>query len=98
MYGIPFVLDNSATAMVSNKRRLFTGKLNTDAGTLYNAKVIPTIAQLVRSLLLVLTDNINEHNSYIVANFGFYLDTPINILGVPPLRKFYKKIQLVTAY
>ena len=36
--GISFVIDNSATAIISNERRLFTGKLNPTSVTLHHQR------------------------------------------------------------
>ena len=52
--GISFVIDNSATALISNERNLFTGPLVTTKATLETAEGVSTATKLVGSLMLVL--------------------------------------------
>ena len=58
-YGITFVVDNSATAIISNKRRFFHGHLTPTRVKLETADVVSTKTQLVGICRLVLTDNKN---------------------------------------
>ena len=55
--GIPFVVDNSATAIISNKRRFFHGHLTPTRVTLETADRVSTKTQIVGICRLVLTDN-----------------------------------------
>ena len=88
-YGIPFVLDKSATAIIRNERRLFHGHLTPTRATLETADVVSTKTQLVGICRLVLTDNKNKNYTYDVPGCVFDTATPINILGVPDLGKFF---------
>ena len=54
-YGILFVVDNSATAIISKERRLFQGHLTPTRVTLETADGVSTKTQLVGILRLVLT-------------------------------------------
>ena len=38
---------------------------------------------------LILTDNVNKNHSYIITRCVFDPKTPVNILGVPALGKFF---------
>ena len=87
--GIPFVVDNSATAIISNKRRLFHGLLTPTRVTLETADGVSTKNQLVVICRLVLTDNKNENYTYDVPGCVFDPATPINILGVLALGTFF---------
>ena len=83
--GIPFVVYNSTTAIISNERRLFHGHLTPTRVTLETADGVSTKTQLVRIFRLVLTNNTNIHHTYDVPGCVFDLATPINILGIPAL-------------
>ena len=87
--GIPFVVDNSATAIISNERRLFNGHLTPNRVTLETAEGVSTRTQLVGIFRLVLTDNENKHHTYDVPGCVFDPATPLNILGVPALGTFF---------
>ena len=63
-YGIPFVVDNSATAIIINECRLFHGHLTPTRVTLETADGFSTKNQLVGICRLVLTDNKNENYTY----------------------------------
>ena len=55
--GIPFVVDNSATSIIINERRLFYGHLTPTRVTLETSDGVSTKTQLVGICRLVLTDN-----------------------------------------
>ena len=57
--GISFIIDNSATAIISNVRKLFTLPLKPTRVTMETADGIITHTKLVGSLRLVLTDDSN---------------------------------------
>ena len=57
--GIPFVIDNSATAIISNQRKLFVGPLTPMSVSLETAEGTSTTTKLVGCMNLVLTDNAN---------------------------------------
>ena len=63
-YGIPFVVDNSATFIIRNERRLFHGNLTPTRIMLETADRVSTKTHLVGIFRLVLTDNKNENYSY----------------------------------
>ena len=87
--GITFVVDNSATAIISNERRLFHRHLTPTIVTLETADGVSTKTQLVGICRLVLTDNKNINYTYDVPGYAFDPATPINILGVPALGTFF---------
>ena len=84
---IPFVVDNSATAIISNNHRLLHGHLTSTRVTLETADEVSTKTQLVGIFRLVLTNNKNENYTYDVPGCVFDPATPINILGVPALAR-----------
>lgn len=87
--GIPFVIDNSATGIISNVRKLFVGPLTPTRVTLETAEGTTTKTKFVGTLRLVLTDDARKHHTYDVPDCVFDPDTPINILGVPFLGKHF---------
>ena len=60
IYGIPFVLDNSATTIIKNERILFTSKFTLTTITLETADGLSTNTKLVGVICLLLSDNSNE--------------------------------------
>ena len=87
--GIPFVVDKSATSIISNKRRIIHGHLTPTRVTLETADGVSTKTQLVGIFCLVLTDNTNINYTYDKPGCFFYPSTPISILGVPALGTFF---------
>ena len=83
--GIPFVVDNSATAIIKNERRLFHGHLTPTRVTLETTDGISTKTQIVGIFRLILTNNSNIYHTYDVPGCLFDPATPIKILGVPAL-------------
>ena len=62
--GIPFIIDNSATAIISTERKLFTGQLTPMQITLETAEGKSVSTKLVGVLRLVITDDSNKHHTY----------------------------------
>ena len=87
--GIPFIIDNSTTAIISNERKLFTGPLVPTKVTLETSKGVSTKTKLVGPIRLVLTYDSNQNHAYIVPGCVYNPDTPLNILGVPALGSFF---------
>ena len=87
---IPFVVDNSATAIIRNERRLFQWHLTITRVTIETADGVSTKTKLVGICRLVLTDNKNINYTYDVP--GSVLDpaTPIIVLGVPTPVTFFE--------
>ena len=79
--GIPFVIYNSATAIISSQQRLFTGPLIHTSVNLETAEGLTTATKLVGSIKLILTDNANKHHSFLIHRCVFDTRTPVNILG-----------------
>ena len=88
--GISFVIDNLATAIISDERRIFHGHLTPTNVTLETADGVTTKRQLVGTLRLVLTDDSNTNHTYDVPGCVLDPHTPLNILGVPALGTFFK--------
>ena len=82
-------MENSATAIVSNKRNCFTGKFTPTKITLETAKRMTTKTNLIGSIRLVLTDYGNKNHVYIIPVFVFDLEIPINTLVIPSLSKLF---------
>ena len=87
--GIPFIIDNSVTAIISNVCKLFTGPLVPTKVTLETAKGISTDSKLVGSICLVLTDNSNQNHVYIVPGCVYDPGSLLNIMGLPALVTFF---------
>ena len=87
--GIPFIVDNSATAIISNVRKLFTGPLEPRSVTVQTYQGQATKTSLVGSLRLVLTDDAGANHEYIIPECVYDPDTPMNLVGVPALGKFF---------
>ena len=87
--GIAFVIDNSATGIICNVRKLFPGPLVPTRVTLETAEGLTTKTKLVGTMRLVLTDDANVNHTYEVPGCVFDPESPINIIGVPTLGKFF---------
>ena len=89
MGGIPFVIDNSANAIIYSQRRLFKGPLVPMSVTMETEEGLTTTTKLVGSMQLILTDDANKNHSYVIPCCVFDPKTPINILVVPDLGTFF---------
>ena len=87
--GIPFVADNSATAIIRNECRRFHGNLIPTRVMPETAEGVSTKTQLVGICRLVLTNNKNINYTYDVPGCVFDPSKPINILGVPAPGTFF---------
>ena len=74
---------------ISSQRRLFTGPLIPTSVTLETSEGLTTTTKLFGSMKLILTDDANKHQSYIIPCCVFDTKTPVNILGVPDLGTFF---------
>ena len=86
---ITFVVDNSATAIIRNKRNFFTGQLTPITIKMKKAEGLTTNTNLAGAIRLVLTNDINEHRAYTIPGYVFDPESPINILVIPTLGKFF---------
>ena len=85
IYGIPFLINNSATIIIFSWCRLFTGPLVSTSVTLETSEGVTTMTKIVGSMTSILTDDANKHHSYVVPHYVFDTKTPVNILVVPAL-------------
>ena len=83
------MIDNSATDIIISKSRLFKVPLIPTLVNLETAEGLTTTTKVVGSMKLILTDDSNKHHLYIIPCFVFDPKTPVNILGVPELGKFF---------
>ena len=60
--GIPFIIDNSATGIITNVRKLFVGPLRPTRVTLETADGLSTTTKYTGTMRLVLTDDANKHH------------------------------------
>ena len=97
MDDIPFVIDNSVTAIIYSHLILFTGPVVPTSVTLKTAEDLTNTTKLVVSVKLILTDDANNHHSYVVPRCVCDQNNPVNILGVPALGNslVILKIQLI---
>lgn len=86
--GIPFIIDNSATAVITNERVMFAGPLVPTQVTLETAEWVSTHSKLVSSIRIVLTDTSNQNHVDIITGGVYNSDTPLNIFGVLALGLF----------
>ena len=87
--GITFVIDNSATVIISSQSRLFTGPLIPRSATLETAEGLTTKTKLVFSMKLIITDDSNKNHSCKPPRCLFDPNIPVNILGVPAIGKIF---------
>ena len=87
--GLPFVVDNSATAIICNVQKVFTGKLIPTKIILETAEGMSSSTKLVGIIFPVLTDDKNKHHTYNITGCIYDPDSPINIFGIPALGKFF---------
>ena len=87
--GIPFAVDNSATAIISNKRKLFTGQFTPTTIMLKISERRTTKKKIIGNIHMVLTNNGNVHHVYTITGCVLDPDVTINILGIPALGKFF---------
>ena len=83
------MIDNYVTAIIRSKRILLPGPLIPTSVTLETVEGLTNTTKLVGSMKLILNDDANKHNLYIIPCCVFYPNTPINILGVTALGTFF---------
>ena len=88
--GIPFIIDNSATCIITHERALFVGTLTT-----VNVKVDTIEATQVRqryegTIRLELVDDSNVAHSYDIPGVIYDPSSKFNLLGIPRLADFFK--------
>ena len=69
--GIPFLIDDSATATIFSQSRLFTGLLVPRSVTLETAEGLTTTTKLVGGTKLIQNGKANKHHSYDVPRCVF---------------------------
>ena len=87
--GITFVMDNYSTVIKISQLRLFTVPLIPKLVTLETAEGLTATTKIVGSMKLILTDEANKHHLYIIPCCVFDPNTPVNILCVLDLGKFF---------
>ena len=89
-------MDNSATAIICNVRKVFTGKLIPTKIMLETAEGTSSSKKLVGIICLVLTDDKNKYHTYDIPGCIYDTDSPINILGIPALGNFSTIVKIFT--
>ena len=87
--GIPFVIDNSATGIICNIRKLFVCPLVPTQVTLETAEGLTTKTKFVGTLRLITTCDKNDNHSYDIPNSIYDPDSPINLIGIPFLGDYF---------
>ena len=82
-------MDNSATFIICNVWKLFTGKLIPTKIILKTGEGTSSSTKLVGIICLVLTHNKNEHHTYNIPGCIYDPDSPINIWGISALVKLF---------
>ena len=83
------MIDNSATGIICNIRKLFISALQPTQVTLETAEGSTTKTKYVGTMRLVLTDDAFKHHSYEIPGCVYDPESPINIIGVPFVGKFF---------
>ena len=86
---INFIVGNSATEIICRERKLFTGHLYPMSTTLETAEGMSVSTKLVGVLRLLLTYDINKKHIYDIPGCVYDPESPLNILGVPCLGKYF---------
>ena len=87
--GMKFIVDNSATGIISNVKKLFVGPIIHTIVTMETYEGLKTSTEYVGTMRLVLTDNANKHHTYDIPECVYDLESPINMIGVPYLGKYF---------
>jgi hypothetical protein len=86
--GIPFIIDNSATCIISNVRLLFVGNMKPKTSHIETVSRDGTETQYCGTIRLELTDDANIKHTCDVPNAIYDPYTNFNILGIPFLGDF----------
>jgi hypothetical protein len=87
--GIPFIIDNSATCIISNVRLLFVGPMHPKTIHIKTVSRDDTGMRYHGTIHLELIDNANIKHTYDMPNAIYDPYTNFNILGVPFLVNFF---------
>jgi hypothetical protein len=88
--GIPFIIDDSATCIISNIRLLFVGNMKPETIHIETVHRDGTGTRYRGNICLNLTDDANIMHTYDVPNSIYDPYTNFNILGVPFLGNFFR--------
>jgi hypothetical protein len=89
-YGLPFIIDNSATGAICNELSLFVGSFAQQLVSIETAEGTFTKQRNIETLRLVLNGDAGSQHSYDVPGV-VDPDSPFILLGIPFLRKFFAK-------
>ena len=87
--GIPFIIDNSATCILSNVRSLFIGPLKAESTSITTADGEVSKQRYIGIMRLKLTDDANVLYSYDIPGCIYDPNTPFNIIGLPFLQEYF---------
>ncbi len=86
--GISFIVDNSATCIITNKRSLFVGNLTSVNVKVNTIKATQMRQQYEGTIRLELVDDSNVAHTYKIP--GAIYDPSSNLFGIPKLADFFK--------
>jgi hypothetical protein len=87
--GIPFIINNSATCIISNVRLLFVGNMKPKTIHIETVSRDSKGTQYRGTIRLELPDNANSKHTYDLPNAMYDPYTNFNILGIPFLGNFF---------
>jgi hypothetical protein len=87
--GIPFIINNLATCIISNVRSLFVGNMKSKTIHIETVSRDGTGTGYRGTIHLELTDDANIKHTYDVPNAMYDPYTNFNILGIPFLGNFF---------
>jgi hypothetical protein len=87
--GIPFIINNSVTCIISNVRLLFVGNMKPETIHIETVSRDGTGTQYHGRIRLELTDDANIKHTYDMPNAIYDPYTNFNILGIPFLGNFF---------
>ena len=85
---VSFIIDNSATCIISNQRELFVGRLKSVQVSMTTCEGYIAKKRYLGTLRLALTDDSNKTHSYDIQDCIYDPDSPVNIVGIPVLSEF----------
>jgi hypothetical protein len=88
--GIPFIVDNSATCIITSERSLFIGNLVPVQVQVDTIKATQVRRRYEGTLRLELVDDANVNHTYDVPGAIYDPSLKFNLLGIPKLAKFFQ--------
>jgi hypothetical protein len=88
--GIPFIVDNSATCIITNERSIFVGNLSSVNVKVDTIEATQTRQRYEGTIRLKLVDDSSVAHSYDIPGAIYDPTSQFNLLGLPKLADFFK--------